>query len=207
MANVMFNGEDLGDFTALPAKSQEALLSRVTGHFNNEAASARISWAKGKMAEAVGNGAKATDISTSDARNYTDANAEAAAKFVTDWFTAKRQQILDGTLGVRAAGPGIDPLQATMHRIAKQEIAALVGTSFPRKDKDTYVGAGGRTYVGKAGADEMAQVWLAGIDTQGKFGKPGEANHGRIERLAKREIAAKQAKAALVIGEGDESPV
>jgi len=207
MTQITFNGENLGDFEALPTKSREALLSRVVGHFNNEAASARIGWAKSKVAEGMGNGAKAVDVSTADARNYTEANAEAAAAFVKDWFAAKRNQILDGTLGVRAAGGGIDPLEATMHRIAKREIAALVGKAFPRKDDDSYTGAGGKVYTGKAGADEMAQVWLAGIDKMGKFGKAGEANHPRIERAAKRELAEKAKAAALAMTGDDESPV
>lgn len=204
MVDLVFNGESLGEFGALPEASQKAILSRVAGHFNNESASAKIAWARGKVAEGRGNGAKAADISTDDARAYSDANPDAVTAFITDWFAAKRAQIIEGTLGVRTGGGSADPLAAMIEKIAVDEVRQLLGKSAPRGtgDKATKYTVNERdgtrtSYVGHDGLVQFAMTrWLKGRDAKGMFGKVGEANEGRIEALAKRALAQKAKEAA-----------
>lgn len=200
MTNLVFNGEDLGDFAGLPEASQKAILSRVAGHFNNEAASARISWAK----KQVGDGAD-----TQAARAYTDSHPDEARAFVDSWFAAKRQAILDGTLGVRVGGSSVDPFESTVYRIAKREIAAAlpkIGQKLPTTKADgtnTVCTFKGVEYVGTEGADAIIALWLEGEDKSGLYGKKGEANRPRIERAATRELKAKADAAQAKVDGGD----
>lgn len=203
MVDVVFNGESLGDFGALPEASQKAILSRLTGHFNNEASSAKIAYCRGKVA---GDGEKAVDVSADRARAYADAHPDEMTQFITDWFATKRQQILDGTLGVRTGGGSADPLTDLMLSIAREETKQLLGKAYPKgkgNDATVFVGSDGTRFVGTESRGALAELWLDSVDKSGRFGKPGEPNRPRIERAAKRELEAKAKAAQKAIAEGE----
>lgn len=203
MVDVVFNGENLGDFGALPEASQKAILSRLTGHFNNEAASAKISYCRQQVAQ---DGEKAVDVSSDRARAYADANPEEMTKFVSDWFAAKRKQIMEGTLGVRTGGGSADPLADLMLSMARAETKQLLGKAYPSgkgDDATVFVGSDGTRFVGTESRGALAELWLDSVDKSGRFGRPGEPNRARIERAAKRELDQKAKAAQKVIAEGE----
>lgn len=198
MTTFKFNGHEV-NFDELPQSSKDALLSRVAGHFNNESASAAIGWARKMVA---GDEGKAADVSAEEAKAYRDAHPDETSAFIKTWYATKLTQLQDGTLGVRAAGGGADPLEAAMHKIARAEIRTLLGKDCPsgKDEKATsYTGSDGTVYVGSAGHDAIAAKWLDFNDAGGSFGKAGEPNRPRIERLAKRELAAKADAAKKVV--------
>ena len=207
MVDVVFNGESLGDFGALPESSQKAILSRLTGHFNNEAASARISYCRTKSLK---EGEKAADIPKAElkarAEAYADANPEEMSKFVSDWFATKRKQIMEGTLGVRAGGGSADPLADLMLSMARAETKQLLGKAYPSgkgDDATVFIGSDGTRFVGTESRGALAELWLNSVDKSGRFGRPGEPNRARIERAAKRELDQKAKAAQKAVGEGE----
>lgn len=157
------------NFADLPETSQQAFVNRAVSHiFGNECASTVTAWKK-----------------TDEGAN---ASEDAISVKLTEARNAKLEKILAGTLGVRAVGPRIDPLEREMDRIALREIKAFFakqGWKFPKADETFAFGADSFT------ADELADRWLDGTDRAGDFGKAGEANKPRIERAAKRVIAEK----------------
>lgn len=195
------------DFDALPASARQGMVNRAVSHiFGNECASVVV----GKIKAALAGDGKASDVTTAQVQAFRadPANEVKLDSWLSEARDAKIAAIVAGSLGVRVAGGSVDPLEAMMHRIARTEIMQLVGSkNFPRKDGDVYVGAGGKRYEGKDGGDEMAEVWFAGTDTKGRFGKEGGWNAERIGRLAKRELNAKAEAKRRALAEGDESPV
>lgn len=195
------------DFAALPEATRQAIVNRGISHlFGNECASVVV----GQIRKHLANGGKASDVTGDAIRKFRDDPANESV--LDDWLASARNAkvaaMLQGTLGVRVAGATIDPLEAMIRRLAKAELIARIGSkNFPRKDGDVYVGAGGVRYEGEAGGEAMVDKYLEGVDTKGAYGKAGEPNFPRFERMAKRELEAKAKAKRAAVEAGDESPV
>lgn len=205
MTTFKFPGrEDEIEFETLPEASRRALLSRVVGHFNNELSAAVIAFGRDAVAKSRGNGAKASDVSTAESREYRDSHAEAVSDFAREWMAAKFTQIMDGTLGVRSGGgTSVDPLEKEMLRIASEEIKTVFnskGWKFPRGE-ETFTA--GKITTNREG---WIDRWLNQSNDKLLGGK-GEPNEPRIKKMAERNLANKAAlakRAASAEVEGDE---
>ena len=208
MTTFKFPGqEDETTFEDLPMASRKALLSRVVGHFNNELSAATIAFGRDMVAKARGNGTKASEIDTAASREYRDENPNVVRQFSTEWLAAKFQQILEGTLGERAARTAVtvDPLEREMLKVAGDEIRAVFktkGWEFPRGEK-TFT-------AGKITLDREGWIerWLKQSNDKLLGGK-GDPNEPRIRKLAERNLANKAAMvkraASVETAEGEDN--
>lgn len=149
------------DFSALPVKAQDALISRgITHYLGNEQASKVSAWVKG-LEEPEG-AAKVTD----------DEKTAKKAEFMEAAFAA----LLDGTIGTRTGGPKADPLTRATRDIAGEEVKAVL------KAGGHKVPAGTATLTIKGEALTFAQMVERRIASE----KHGE----RIAKAAKARVAA-----------------
>lgn len=199
------------DFDALPASTRQGMVNRAVSHiFGNECASVVV----GKIKAALANGGKASDVTTAQVQAYrADASHEAQLDaWLAEARDAKIAAIVAGSLGVRVAGPSIDPLESMIHRIAVEELQIRLKHSktkvFPTKFADdfVFVDPRGVSHVGPDGQAAVVAKYLAANDVNGMFGKKGEPNGPRIERLAKRRINEKKEKAALQAAAAEVAP-
>lgn len=183
------------DFDALPDASRRGLAMRGYGHvMSNEVASIVV----GNIRRAIVNGSdrKPGDVSTDEIKAFRSANADTVDGYTAAAQTAKHAQVTEGTLGMRAESSAVNPLDRLMLSIARQEIKLLFKKqdwAFPTKDGEVFK-MGDNEFTG----DELVERWLNGEDKSGAYGKAGEANAPRIERMAQRQLRERNATKAAV---------
>ncbi len=186
------------DFDALPEPSKAGIISRgLRAIFSNEVASQLTSHIKGVIA---GEDGKASEVSTEAVKAYHEANGEALSPKVREFSDGKKQAILEGKLGMRAAGSGssVDPLMKEMLALAKAEIRSIFtkkGWTFPTKDGTSTVTIGGNAVT--LDASGWVSRWMNESNDRMVGGK-GELNRGRLEKLAQRNLREKAALAKRV---------
>lgn len=163
------------DFSKLPEASTVAILKRGLTHFlGNEQASKVAGW-KARFAKTEGREATEAEID------------EQRAAYVASAIEA----LQNGTVGTHVRGPSVDPVEAAMEKIARNEINLVLksnGAKFIGKGEDRKVTfADGSAFT----MDELIERRL------------GNAEHGaRIRKEAEKALkaAAKTAEAAKAQG-------
>lgn len=205
MTTFKFPGrEDETVFEDLPEASRKALTSRMLAHFKNELSAALGAFGRDAVAKSRGNGATAADVSTEESKSYRDSHVEETKTYAAEWYAAKYQQMIEGTLGSRASsGVTFDPLDREMLRIARDEIMTVFnskGWKFPRGE-ETF--PAGKLVLNREG---WIDRWLNHSNDKLLGGK-GDQNEPRIRKMAERNLANKAAlakRAASAEVEGDE---
>lgn len=190
------------DFDALPEVSRQALVNRAVSHITgNEVASSVVAFIKSEIA---GDNRKVESVTTDEVKAFraADGNGEKIKAKTLEFQTAKLKQVLEGTIGVRAAGSGprmVDPVEREMRKIAETELGIILG-----KHKDDTTGkpivlprGDAMLTMGPVTLDRAGWIsrWLSTNDASGMFGPKGEANEPRIRRAAQRVVDAANAKA------------
>lgn len=163
------------DFGALPETSVRALLSRGLTHFLGSEQASKVKAHKDKYLEEH-------KVELSD-----DEVSVVKADFVAKAIEALRL----GTIGQRAVGITIDPLEKAMEKIAKAQVLDILranGIKTPKKDEAVKFANGTEKTL-----DEMIE---------GRLAKNGEA----IEKEAKKVLAdAKRKAEALKVADASDS--
>ncbi len=165
VGSVDVNGTTI-DLTALPGKSITALLSRgMTHYFGSEQASRVKAWKDAFKEE-----------------HKVDAADDEVAAFQQERFGIALKNLLEGTIGQRAVGITIDPLEKVKAQIARQNVIDILKANsikVPKGDEAVEFADGSK----KTMADMIKT----------RLERDGEA----IEKAAKAEIKAREkAKAA-----------
>lgn len=182
MDKLSYGDDIVVDFETLPEASQHALAQRGFTHvLGNEVASRVHSWAQGE--------GQANSEDRETAKAWKAANATAIESKTAEVTKTMLAAIADGTLGTRsAAGPRLQPVDAIKRRLAKEEIANVLGgkgVKFPKKDEKI------KTPQGEFTGDELIARRLA------------HAEYGpSLAKRAEKELAAK-AKALAAAKEQD----
>lgn len=149
------------DFATLPESSRNALLSRgLTHYLGSEVAAKVTAWV--------------------NREENAGATVEQKAAKKAEFYEAAKEALLAGTVGMNARGPRLDPVEAEMARLAKQEVKAILA------------GAGMKLVKGEAKfADGTVKSLDAMVET--RLEREGE----RLRKAAEKSIAdaAKKAKA------------
>lgn len=115
-------GSIMIDYSALPAKSIGALLSRGLTHYLGSEQASKVKAIKDKHLE----------------EHKVELADDEIAAIKADLVSQAIAKLLDGTIGVRQAGVQIDPLDIAMAKIAKQEVSDILranGIKVPKKDE------------------------------------------------------------------------
>lgn len=139
----MFKFEYAGheiDFATLPVASQIAMARRGLVHFLGNEQAAKVSAKANREADLAAKAFKEA--------NGREATADEALAFVAsdetkqEWklgFIAEGVKALaEGSVGMGARGPAVDPVEAEMERIAKRQVTDILkanGIKVPRKDE------------------------------------------------------------------------
>lgn len=173
--SVEVNGKTL-DLTALPGKSISALLSRgLTHYFGSEQASRVKTW-KDKVLEDT----------------KVEATEDEIVAFQGQRFQIALDNLMAGTIGQRAVGITIDPLEKVKEQIARQQVADILrtnGIKVPKKDEAVKFADGTEKTM-----EAMIATRLAN-------------NNDAIEKQAKKQLAdrAKEKAAAEAAAKGVET--
>lgn len=158
------------DFGTLPEKSIAAILRRGFTHYFGSEIASKVKARKDQFI-AANEGAEMSD----------EAIESLKAELVAEGFT----KLAEGTLGDRAVGQSVDPVEALVESLAKAEVKDILranNVKVPKKD-ELVVFADKSTHS----LDDLVARRIA--------------SHGeRLEKEAKKQIAAKaKAKAALAV--------
>lgn len=163
---VVTNAGHTIDLSALPGKSINALLSRGLTHFLGSEQASKVKARKDKHLEDT----------------KVEADEDTVAGWKAEFVTKAINALLEGTIGVRAAGQAsVDPFEAMCEKIAKAEVLEILranGIKIPKKDE---------TVKFANGAEKSIEDMIAS-----RLEKNGEA----IEKAAKKELAEKAKKVA-----------
>lgn len=147
-------GRDI-DLSALPEKSILALLRRGATHFFGSEIASRVKTKKDNFEG--------------------DASDDQIAAWKAEILADFHEKLASGTIGDRAVGQSVDPVEAEMERIAKQEVKDTLranGIKVPTKGEVLKIGGNEVTL------DELVERRLT-------------AHGERIEKDAKKAIAAR----------------
>lgn len=185
MENLTYGEKVVVDFTALPEVSQQALAQRGLTHvLGNEVASKVHSWA--------GQEGQANSDDKATVKAWKDANeaklVDKTAEFVNDALKA----LVDGTLGTRAGGPRLTPIDTIKRQIARGQIEAIFKghkISVPKGDKKV------KTPDGEFTMDELIARRLVMVTKDGKdigaaISAEAEKELARRKREMDKQIAA-----------------
>lgn len=163
------NGDIVLDLTTLPAKSVSALLRRGLTHFFGSEMASKVKAVK--------------DRHLADTKEELGEADVAAVK--AEFIRKGVEALLSGTIGERAVGQTVDPVEVEMERIAKREVREICKLHNVTIGKDGVATfAGGQTKT----LDEMV---AKRIDT----------NRERLTKEAKAVIKAKESKKAAIASE------
>jgi hypothetical protein len=144
------------DLNSLPEKSVLALLRRGATHFFGSEIASRVK--------------------TKKDNHEGDPTDEQIAAWKSEFVAEFHAKLAEGTIGDRAVGQSVDPLEAEMERIAKQEVKDTLranGIKVPTKGEALRLGGNEVTL------DELVERRLT-------------AHGERIEKDAKKAIAARE---------------
>lgn len=171
------------DVSSLPEASVRALLSRGFNHvLGNEVASKVTAW-KARVAEGE------NPITPSD-----DEIAAKKAEYQADMIA----KIKEGTLGIRAAGVTVDPVEAEMERLAKEYVQTTLKANnlkfvYPKDENGKRVKGSEGTVTLKDGTftlDELVdrQLSAKGDEYRAKAKKNIDAKAKRLKEAANRGV-------------------
>lgn len=163
------------DFAQLPEVSIRALLSRGLTHYLGSEQASKVKAHKDKYLE----------------EHKVELGEDEVAAVKADFVAKAIDALRAGTIGQRAVGITIDPLEKAMEKIAKQEVLDILranGIKVPKKDEAVKFANGTEKTM-----DEMVA---------GRLAKNGEA----IEKAAKKVLAEAKRKAdALRVADASDS--
>lgn len=105
-------------FASLPAATIGALLSRGISHYFGNELAARVSGAKAAFRKIEGSDELGPEMSDDE-----------VAKVRETKFAEFLDKLVSGTVGVRAPGITVDPIEKIVQRIAKQEVSNILKTA------------------------------------------------------------------------------
>jgi hypothetical protein len=188
------------DFDSLPEASRQAMVNRAVNHIvGNEVASSVVGFIKSEIATAAN--IKPEAVSRDAIKVYRGENGAVIDAKTAEFCSAKLKAVLDGTLGVRAAGSGprlVDPVAREIRKIAETEIGLILAAHKDAEGNELKLPRGDATLtLGDATftRGDLVDRHLAGVDRGGLFGPKGEPNEPRIRKAAERIVAAAKAKA------------
>ncbi len=157
------------DLASLPGKTINAMLRRGFTHFFGSEIASRVGAAKAKF-------------EADNGRPMTEEEVDATK---TELLAAGHVKVAEGTLGDRAVGQSVDPVEALVESLGRAEVKDMLRANdvkIPKKgEKITFAGGA------ELELEELVERWVV---------KNGE----RLEKEAKKQIAAKaKAKAALKV--------
>jgi hypothetical protein len=178
MAQVTY-GDLTFDTDTLPAQSVAALLSRgVTHLFGSEASSKLI----GKVRATIKNGvADAPDATKEEVKAWRDANPDQISAWAKEIEAEYVKALTEGTLGTRAGGPRLDPLDVEIERLAKDYVRQLLAA---RKISPKQYAKGAAIVIGGKSVtfDDMVGMRIA-------------RDRDNLEKAARKVLADKARKA------------
>lgn len=173
------------DFSTLPAKSVEAMLSRGVTHYLGSEQASKVTNAIRR--EIAGEEGEVEDVTLEQVRAYRAANVDQVAAWKGEFVADAIAALKAGTVGVSERGPSKDPIEAEMERLARAEIRSIMTTN-------------GLKFVKPEGADGKAPKIVVFADGQSKtmadMLSARLASHGeRLRKEADRAIKTRQREA------------
>ena len=198
----MFDFEYAGhkiEFAALPVASQIAMARRGLVHFLGNEQAAKVSARANREQEAAAKAFKEAygrDATADEALAFV-ASDETKQGWKLDFIAEAIKALAEGSVGMGARGPAVDPIEAEMERIAKRQVTDILkanGIKVPRKDEAVQFADGSRKTM-----DEMVE---------GRLVKNADAIRKEAEKAVKdrkRQQDAAKAAAAKAAEAGAKS--
>lgn len=190
---VTINGQEI-DVLALPDTSIRAMLSRGLTHFFGSEVASRVKAKADKFAE-----------DNKETGGKLDESEIAALKSeVLADFVAK---LAEGTVGVRAVGVTVDPVESVVARLARKGVETILrsnGIKVPKKDQPvTFANGATKTMADMIAAHMVATNKQTGKVYGDEYRKEAEAEvkkQAKAKALAEANAAAAPSKTADDLG-------